>query len=100
MSVLTATLSTTWLFEQESSPMIWAVPRPTNSRKHAATARKTRDFVRNRRLRRLLGLLWGVVGAVTVSLDRRPGCKRAPGQAILANFGGSDLRTTRIGAAT
>ena len=76
MSVLTATLSTIWLFWQVTRPTIWAVPRPISSIRQPATARKTRVLVLTRRLRCLLALLRGVLGAVTVSFDRKPGYKR------------------------
>src|SRR5215831_15478429 len=67
MSGLTATLSTIWLFEQETWATSWAAPRPTRARKLAATASRTRDRVLIRRLRRLLGLVRGELGTVTVS---------------------------------
>src|SRR5215469_5907285 len=67
MSGLTATLSTIWLFEHETWATSWAAPRPTKVRRQTATASRTRDLVLTRRLRRLLGLVRGELGAVTVS---------------------------------
>src|SRR5262252_2211333 len=91
MSGLTATLSTIWLFEQETWATSWAAPRPMRVRKQAATASRTRDLALIRRFLRLLGLVRGELGTVTVSSigGRRTSSLR---REIVPSCGTSDRR--------
>src|SRR5215472_3673567 len=95
MSGLTATLSTTWLFEHANLPTTCAVPRPTSSPRHARTATMTIDFVLTLRLRRRIMLPRRGLGTVTVSFARKPGETSGLWTGDSTEIGASSPRTRR-----